>query len=204
MSGKNPYTIDSIPIPHKRGREATPGFSTPLGVSSGVNGSCSGMVASGPSRVAMRNELDEGDLVSALATRFAILSAAQRGSGISADGFSSGTPFEQIFNLPVFAAYMVTGLAMLAIFVLSIRFAAGEGLREAAFAALAVSWSNWGYMGFALLPSMLGQDCLAPLIAAGMADLLVLVSTALTDQPLRKKIADMSQPIRPHPTTTTV
>lgn len=93
--------------------------------------------------------------------------------------FSSGSPFEQIFNLPVFAAYMITGLAMLAIFVLSIRFAAGEGLREAAFAALAVSWSNWGYMGFALLPSMLGQDCLAPLIAAGMADLLVLISTAL-------------------------
>ncbi|MDB5803523.1 MAG: transporter [Betaproteobacteria bacterium] len=93
--------------------------------------------------------------------------------------FSSGTPFAQIFNLPVFAAYMVTGLSMLAIFVVSIRFAAGEGLREAAFAALAVSWSNWGYMGFALLPSMLGQASLAPLIAAGMADLLVLVSTAL-------------------------
>lgn len=93
--------------------------------------------------------------------------------------FSSGTPFAQIFNLPVFAAYMITGLSMLTIFVVSIRFAAGEGLREAAFAALAVSWSNWGYMGFALLPSMLGQASLAPLIAAGMADLLVLVSTAL-------------------------
>jgi len=93
--------------------------------------------------------------------------------------FGAGTPFSQIFNLPVFFAYMFTGLAMLAIFVLSIRYAAHEGLREAAFAGLAVSWSNWGYMGFALLPPLLGQVALAPLIAGGMADLLVIVSAAL-------------------------
>jgi predicted permease len=93
--------------------------------------------------------------------------------------FASGTPFSQIFNLPVFFAYMVTGLLMLTIFVLSIRYAAHEGLREAAFAGLAVSWSNWGYMGFALLPPLLGQAALATLIAGGMADLLVIVSAAL-------------------------
>jgi len=93
--------------------------------------------------------------------------------------FSSGTPFAQIFNLPVFLAYMCSGLLMLAIFVLAIRFAAGEGLKEAAFAALSVSWSNWGYMGFALLPPLLGQAALAPLIAGGMADLLVIASAAL-------------------------
>ncbi len=93
--------------------------------------------------------------------------------------FAAGTAINDIFNPPVFASYMVTGLAMLAIFVLSIRFAAGEGLKDAAFAALAVSWSNWGYMGFALLPPLLGQKALAPLIAGGMADLLVVVSAAL-------------------------
>jgi len=93
--------------------------------------------------------------------------------------FASGTPFSQIFNPPVFLAYMLTGLAMLLIFVLAIRYAAGEGLKEAAFAALSVAWSNWGYMGFALLPPLLGQDALAPLIAGGMADLLVVVSAAL-------------------------
>jgi len=93
--------------------------------------------------------------------------------------FAAGTPFAQIFNLPVFAAYMLTGLAMLAIFVLAIRYAASEGLREAAFAGLAVSWSNWGYMGFALLPPLLGQAALATLIAGGMADLLVVISAAL-------------------------
>jgi predicted permease len=93
--------------------------------------------------------------------------------------FASGTPFSQIFNPPVFLAYMCTGLAMLLIFVLAIRYAAGEGLKEAAFAALSVAWSNWGYMGFALLPPLLGQAALAPLIAGGMADLLVVVSAAL-------------------------
>lgn len=93
--------------------------------------------------------------------------------------FASGTPFSQIFNPPVFLAYMVTGLVMLIVFVMSIRYAAHEGLREAAFAGLSVSWSNWGYMGIALLPSMLGQKCLAPIIAGGMADLLVIVSAAL-------------------------
>jgi len=60
-----------------------------------------------------------------------------------------------------------------------VRALAGESLRDAAFAALAASWSNWGYMGFALLPAILGKAALAPLIAAGMADLLVLVSLAL-------------------------
>lgn len=93
--------------------------------------------------------------------------------------FASGTPFAQIFNPPVFLAYMLTGLSMLLIFVLAIRYAAGEGLKEAAFAALSVAWSNWGYMGFALLPPLLGQAALAPLIAGGMADLLVVVSAAL-------------------------
>jgi malonate transporter len=93
--------------------------------------------------------------------------------------FASGTAFREILNTPVFLAYMVTGLAALVIFAATIRFAAGESVREAAFAALAVSWSNWGYMGIALIPALLGQGALAPLIAAGMADLLVVVSAGL-------------------------
>jgi len=93
--------------------------------------------------------------------------------------FAAGTPFSQIFNLPVFAAYMITGLLLLGLFALAIHYAAAEGMRESAFAGLAVSWSNWGYMGFALLPPLLGQAALATLIAGGMADLLVVVSAAL-------------------------
>jgi malonate transporter len=93
--------------------------------------------------------------------------------------FSALTPFEQIVNPPVFFAYMTTGLAMLGAMALIVTRVVGESLREAAYAGLAASWSNWGYMGFALLPAILGRAALAPLIAAGMADLLVLVSAAL-------------------------
>jgi predicted permease len=93
--------------------------------------------------------------------------------------FSSGTPFHQILNLPVFLAYMMTGLTVLAIFAAATRFAMGESVRESAFVSLAAAWSNWGYMGIALIPALLGQAALAPLIAAGMADLLVVVSAGL-------------------------
>jgi predicted permease len=93
--------------------------------------------------------------------------------------FVSGTPFHDIVNGPVFFAYMATGLAMLGIFAGAMRFSAGESVRDAAFAALAVSWSNWGYMGIPLIPALLGAAALAPLIAAGMADLLVVISAAL-------------------------
>ena len=93
--------------------------------------------------------------------------------------FSSGTPFAQILNLPVFLAYLMTGLTVLALFAAAIHFAAGEGVRESAFASLAAAWSNWGYMGIALIPALLGAAALAPLIAAGMADLLVVVSAGL-------------------------
>ena len=93
--------------------------------------------------------------------------------------FSARTPFDEIVNPPVFFAYMTTGLAMLGAMAVFVTRAVGENLREAAYAGLAASWSNWGYMGFALVPAILGKAALAPLIAAGMADLLVTVSAAL-------------------------
>jgi malonate transporter len=93
--------------------------------------------------------------------------------------FSARTSFDELVNPPVFFAYLLTGLAVFGAFATAVRALAGESLRDAAFAALAASWSNWGYMGFALLPALLGKAALAPLIAAGMADLLVLVSLAL-------------------------
>ena len=92
---------------------------------------------------------------------------------------ASGPAFSEILNLPVFFAYMVTGLVVLAIFAATVRFVMGEGVREAAFAAIAAAWSNWGYMGIALIPQLLGQAALAPLIAAGMADLIVVISAGL-------------------------
>ncbi len=93
--------------------------------------------------------------------------------------FAAGTPFGDIVNVPVFLSYLVTGLFILALVAGTMRWVAGEGVRDAAFAALAASWSNWGYMGIPLIPALLGRAALAPLIAAGMADLLVLTSMAL-------------------------
>ena len=93
--------------------------------------------------------------------------------------FSAQTPFGELVNLPVFLAYMTAGLAMLGLFVLLARFAVGESARDAVYGGLAAAWSNWGYMGFALLPAVLGPSVLPIVVAAGMADLLVVVSATL-------------------------
>ena len=93
--------------------------------------------------------------------------------------FAAASAFRDIVNVPVFLAYMLTGLAGLALFAGAMRFVGGESMRDSAFAALAASWSNWGYMGIPLIPALLGRAALAPLIAAGMADLLVVTSAAL-------------------------
>ena len=94
-------------------------------------------------------------------------------------GFCARTPFGELVNLPVFLAYASAGLAMLGLFVLLARFFVGESLRDAVFGGLAAAWSNWGYMGFALLPAILGPAVLPIVVAAGMADLLVVVSATL-------------------------
>jgi malonate transporter len=93
--------------------------------------------------------------------------------------FTSQTPFAELVNLRVFLAYGAASLVMLGLFVGVARLAAQEPMRDAAYGGLAASWSNWGYMGFALLPPMLGPASLPILIAAGMADLLVTVSVAI-------------------------
>ncbi|HVC30879.1 MAG TPA: AEC family transporter, partial [Steroidobacteraceae bacterium] len=48
--------------------------------------------------------------------------------------FTARTPFDQIVNLPVFLAYMVTGLAMFGMVAAIVRRVVGESLRETAFA----------------------------------------------------------------------
>jgi predicted permease len=93
--------------------------------------------------------------------------------------FSARTPFEQLVNVPVFLAYATAGLAMLAAFAVIARRVVGETVRDAVYGALAAAWSNWGYMGFALLPALLGPQVLPIVVAAGLADLLVIVSGSL-------------------------
>ena len=93
--------------------------------------------------------------------------------------FTAGTPFSRIVNVPVFLAYMATGLLILVLLAAFLRFARKESGKDAAFAGLAAAWSNWGYMGLPLFPALLGPQSLAVMIAAGMADLTVVISAGL-------------------------
>jgi malonate transporter and related proteins len=93
--------------------------------------------------------------------------------------FAANAPFSSIGNPPVFATYAIAGLMVLALTVLGLRWGDHESWRDAGFGGMCATWSNWGYMGFAIVPALLGQKAIAPLIAAGIADLLIVVSAAL-------------------------
>lgn len=93
-------------------------------------------------------------------------------------GFAARSPIGTLLNAPVFAAYAVAGALLLAGTALVLR-RAGKDWKDAAMGALGAAWSNWGYMGFAMIPALLGEAALAPLIAAGVADMTLIVSLAL-------------------------
>jgi predicted permease len=93
--------------------------------------------------------------------------------------FVANAPFRQIANAPIFTAYGFAGLLVLGLAAAALRRLNHDGWRDAAFGALASSWANWGYMGFALIPAILGEAAIGALIAAGIADLVLVVSFAL-------------------------
>ncbi len=93
--------------------------------------------------------------------------------------FVATTPVETILDPRIALGYMAAGLIVFSATAAVLRWRFGQGWLDASFGALAGAWSNWGYMGFGLLPALLGQDALATMIAAGMMDLLVLMPVAL-------------------------
>ena len=93
--------------------------------------------------------------------------------------FTLETPFAQIINASVFLTYAVAGLVTLTIFVFAYRFASRGALHDGAYPGLAVAWSNWGYMGFALIPAFLGKEALPIIVAGGMADVFIILSAGL-------------------------
>ena len=111
--------------------------------------------------------------------------------------FASGAPISAIANFPVFGAYALTGVLILGMTAFGLRWANHDSWPDAAFGAMSASWANWGYMGVALLPALLGERAIATLMAAGIADLLVVVSVALA---LAARASDGSgsflQPVR--------
>lgn len=93
--------------------------------------------------------------------------------------FVANSPFKQIANTPIFVAYGLAGVLVLGITCAVLRRLNRDGWRDAAFGAMAASWANWGYMGFALIPAIMGQDAIGVIIAAAIADLVVVVSLGL-------------------------
>ena len=93
--------------------------------------------------------------------------------------FVANSPFRQIADLPIFTAYGLAGALVFGLSAFILRRLNRDDWRDTAFGALAASWANWGYMGFALLPAILGPQAIGVLVSAGIADLVLIVSLAL-------------------------
>lgn len=93
--------------------------------------------------------------------------------------FVANSPFRQIANAPIFIAYGIAGLLIFGLTAAILRRYNGDGWRDTAFGALSASWANWGYMGFALIPAILGEQAVGMVVAGGIADLVLVVSAAL-------------------------
>lgn len=93
--------------------------------------------------------------------------------------FVATTPVETILDPRIALGYMTAGLLVFALVAAWLKYRLADDWIDASFGALAGAWSNWGYMGFGLLPALLGEAALATMIAAGMMDLLVLMPVAL-------------------------
>ena len=93
--------------------------------------------------------------------------------------FVANAPFRQIANFPIFAAYGIAGLLVFALSAVVLRRFNRDNWLDTAFGSLAASWANWGYMGFALIPAILGEKAIGALVSAGIADLVLIVSAAL-------------------------
>lgn len=93
--------------------------------------------------------------------------------------FVATTPVESVLDARISIGYISAGLLVFALVATVLKTRLASNWTDASFGALAASWSNWGYMGFGMLPALVGEAALAAMIAAGMMDLLVLMPLAL-------------------------
>lgn len=93
--------------------------------------------------------------------------------------FSAHTPFDRLVNVTFFAAWGVTGVAVLVIVALLARRVFHASLRDAAFLGLAASVANAGFLGVPMLVALLGEPAAAPVILAIVADLVIVSSAGL-------------------------
>ncbi|MEZ5739566.1 MAG: AEC family transporter [Burkholderiaceae bacterium] len=93
--------------------------------------------------------------------------------------FVSGSSVEEVVNPVVFLGYALVGLFVFAISVAGLRWGNSDNWVDASFGGLAASWSNWGYMGFGLIPALFGKEAIGLIISAGLADLVILMPLGL-------------------------
>lgn len=93
--------------------------------------------------------------------------------------FVANAPVSQVVNPKVFFAYAVVGVIVFLLTVVGMRWGNSDNWVDAAFGGLAASWSNWGYMGFGLMPAIFGIEAVGLLVGAGIADLVVLMPLGL-------------------------
>jgi predicted permease len=93
--------------------------------------------------------------------------------------FVAQTPVDVVIDPRVALGYAACGLTVYALAAVALRRRARSSWIDTAYGALAAAWPNWGYMGFGLMPALFGERAIAPMIAAGIMDLLVLMPVAL-------------------------
>ena len=93
--------------------------------------------------------------------------------------FAANTPFDEIANGRYFAAWSISGVAVVLLVTYGCRAFLKQRLRDAAFFGLAAAVANAGFMGVPLIVALLGERAAAPVILAIVADLIVVGSTGL-------------------------
>lgn len=93
--------------------------------------------------------------------------------------FAANTPFDDLVNGAFFAAWGVSGVAVLLLVAWVSRRLLRTTMRDAAFLGLAAAVGNAGFLGVPMLVALLGETAAAPVILAIVADLVIVASVGL-------------------------
>jgi predicted permease len=87
--------------------------------------------------------------------------------------FGAATPFAELINVPLIVVYTLGALILIA-GVVTLSLNERVGVKDAAFGAMAVIYSNSGFMGIPLLVALLGQKAVGVIILTLLIDQVIL------------------------------
>lgn len=93
--------------------------------------------------------------------------------------FAANTPIEQLLDARYFAAWGLSGIAVLLIVTFAARRFARRTLRDSAFFGLTAAVPNAGFLGVPMMVALLGERAAGPVILAVAADLVIVGSAGL-------------------------